>query len=162
VKNMQNAQNMQNELIQLNADYAAAIDDGRWEDWPSFFAEKCFYRITTADNHARGLPAGLVYADSRQMLADRVLSLRKANVFERQSYRHLLSLPRVLADEDGRLKAETGFAVLRTVRTGETSIFVSGRYLDEAQRGADGQLRLSRRDVVCDSQRIDTLLAIPL
>lgn len=153
---------MQNELIQLNADYAAAIDDGRWEDWPGFFAEKCFYRITTADNHARGMPAGLVYADSRQMLADRVLSLRKANVFERQSYRHLVSLPRLLSQDGDRFKAETGFAVLRTVRSGETAIFVSGRYFDEAERGADGQLRLLRRDVVCDSQRIDTLLAIPL
>lgn len=153
---------MQNELIQLNADYAAAIDDSRWEDWPSFFAEKCFYRITTADNHARGLPAGLVYVDSRQMLADRVLSLRKANVFERQAYRHLISLPRIVASEGGHLKAETGFAVLRIMRTGETAIFASGRYFDEAERGANGQLRLTCRDVVCDSQRIDTLLAIPL
>lgn len=153
---------MQNELIQLNAEYAAAIDDGRWEDWPSFFTEKCFYRITTADNHGRGLPAGLVYVDSRQMLADRVLSLRKANVFERQSYRHLISLPRIVSHEGSRIKAETGFAVLRIMRTGETTIFASGRYFDEAERGADGQLRLTRRDVVCDSQRIDTLLAIPL
>lgn len=153
---------MQNELIQLNADYAAAIDDGRWEEWPGFFAEKCFYRITTAQNHAQGLPAGLVYADSRQMLTDRVLSLRKANIFERQTYRHLVSLPRILSTEGDTLKAETGFAVLRTMRTGETAIFASGRYLDQAQRGADGQLRLTRRDVVCDSQRIDTLLAIPL
>ena len=153
---------MQNQLIQLNADYAAAIDDGRWEDWPSFFAERCFYRITTAHNVARGLPAGLVYADTRQMLSDRVLSLRKANIFERQSYRHLLSLPRITEQADGSLKAETGFAVLRIMRTGETEIFVSGRYFDEAQRGEDGQLRLTKRDVVCDSQRIDTLLAIPL
>ena len=153
---------MQNELIQLNADYAAAIDDGRWEDWPGHFTERCFYRITTAQNAARGLPAGLVYADSRQMLADRVLSLRRANIFERQSYRHLVSLPRVLQDDGTTVKAETGFAVLRTMRTGETDIFVSGRYFDEAIREADGQLRLSKRDVVCDSQRIDTLLAIPL
>lgn len=153
---------MQNELIQLNADYAAAIDDNRLEDWPAFFTEECFYRITTAQNHARGLPAGLVYADTRQMLADRVLSLRKANVYERQSYRHLIGLPRVIADQDGTQAVETGFAVLRIMRTGETDVFVSGRYFDEATRGADGKLRLKKRDVVCDSTRIDTLLALPL
>ena len=28
---------MNNDLIQLNADYAAAIDDNRLEDWPGFF-----------------------------------------------------------------------------------------------------------------------------
>lgn len=148
-------------LIALNADYAAAIDDGRLEDWPSFFTEDCFYRITTAQNHARNLPAGLVYADSRQMLRDRILSLRKANVFEPQSYRHLVSLPRVRQD-DGRLaQVETGFAVLRTVRGGVTDIFASGRYLDEVVR--EGQeIKLRKRDVICDSTRIDTLLAIPL
>lgn len=153
---------MQNELIQLNADYAAAIDDNRLEEWPGFFVEQCFYRITTAQNKARNLPAGLVYADSRQMLADRVLSLRKANIFERQSYRHIVGLPRVTSQEGTGVKAETGFAVLRVMRTGETDIFVSGRYFDEAVRDAEGKLRLNKRDVVCDSQRIDTLLALPL
>jgi anthranilate 1,2-dioxygenase small subunit len=153
---------MNNDLIQLNADYAASIDDNRLEDWPGFFVEDCFYRITTAQNHARKLPAGLVYADSRQMLADRVLSLRKANIFERQTYRHLLGLPRVIADDGTCLSAETGFAVLRIMRTGETELFVSGRYFDDVVRGADGSLQLKKRDVVCDSHRIDTLLALPL
>jgi 3-phenylpropionate/cinnamic acid dioxygenase small subunit len=148
-------------LIALNAEYAAALDDDRLEDWPGFFTTDCFYRITTAQNHAQGLPAGLVYADSRQMLADRVLSLRKANVYERQRYRHLLGLPLVRPADAGRTRVETGFAVLRIVRGGGTDVFASGRYLDEVVREGD-QLRLARRDVVCDSSRIDTLLAIPL
>jgi 3-phenylpropionate/cinnamic acid dioxygenase small subunit len=152
---------MHAELIQLNADYAAAIDDDRLEDWPSFFTPDCFYRITTVQNHERKLPAGLVYADSRQMLADRVLSLRKANIYEAQRYRHLVALPRVRADEGDVLRVETGFAVLRVMRSGQTDVFASGRYFDEVRRTADG-LRLQSRDVVCDSNRIDTLLAIPL
>ena len=149
------------DLIALNADYAAAIDDDRLEQWPDFFTTDCFYRITTAPNHARGLQAGLVYADSRQMLADRVLSLRKANVYEAQRYRHLLGLPRVRSEDGHRAQVETGFAVLRIMRTGETTIFASGRYIDEVTR-VDSALRIARRDVVCDSHRIDTLLAIPL
>lgn len=149
------------QLIALNADYAAAIDDNRMEEWPSFFTEACFYRITTANNHAQGLPAGLVYADSRQMLVDRVLSLRKANIYERQAYRHLLGLPRITSDVDGVLQARTSFAALRIMRTGETQIFATGVYLDEVVREGDA-LKLRRRDVICDSQRIDTLLALPL
>lgn len=154
--------NLYNDLLALNADYAAALDDDRLEEWPSFFTEDCFYRITTLQNHERKLPAGLVYADSRQMLADRILSLRKANVYEAQRYRHLLGLPRVREENDGTARVETGFAVLRIMRTGETVIFASGRYLDEVTRDGDGSLRLKQRDVVCDSNRIDTLLAIPL
>jgi 3-phenylpropionate/cinnamic acid dioxygenase small subunit len=153
---------MQHALIAFNGEYAAAIDDDRLEEWPSFFTEDCFYRITNVHNHASGLPAGLIYADSRQMLADRVLSLRRANIFESQRYRHLVGLPRVREDERGVLTAETGFAVLRIVRGGGADVFASGRYLDELVREADGELRLKRRDVVCDSSRIDTLLAIPL
>ncbi len=149
------------QLTALNADYASAIDDNRLEDWPGVFTEVCFYRITTAHNHARGLPAGLVYADSRQMLADRVLSLRKANIYERQTYRHLVGLPRVTGEEGGALQVRTSFAVLRIMRTGETDIFASGVYLDEVVREGDKSL-LQRRDVICDSQRIDTLLALPL
>jgi 3-phenylpropionate/cinnamic acid dioxygenase small subunit len=150
------------DLISFNADYAAAIDDDRLEEWPSFFTEDCFYRITTVQNHRRKLEAGLVYADSRQMLADRILSLRKANVYEAQRYRHLLGLPRVLAQDAGGARVETGFAVLRIMRTGATAIFASGRYLDEVVRIAGQGVRLKKRDVVCDSNRIDTLLAIPL
>jgi len=153
---------MREDLIALNAEYAAALDDDRLEDWPGFFAEQCFYRITTAQNHAQGLQAGLVYCDSRQMLADRVLSLRRANVYERQRYRHLLGLPRVLGTAVGVTSVDTGFAVLRIVRGGTTDVFASGRYLDEVERGPGGSLQLRRRDVVCDSSRIDTLLAVPL
>lgn len=150
------------DLIALNAEYAAALDDDRLEEWPGFFTEDCFYRITTLQNHQQRLEAGLVYIDSRQMLADRILSLRKANVYEAQRYRHLLGLPRVRAQEGATARVETGFAVLRIMRTGETVIFASGRYLDEVDRSPEGVLRLKRRDVVCDSNRIDTLLAIPL
>jgi 3-phenylpropionate/cinnamic acid dioxygenase small subunit len=154
--------NLLTDLIALNAEYAASLDDDRLEDWPTFFTEDCFYRITTLQNHQRGLPAGLVYADSRQMLADRILSLRKANVYEAQRYRHLLGLPRVVEDAGATATVQTGFAVLRIMRTGETVIFASGRYFDEVTRAEDGSLRLKKRDVVCDSNRIDTLLAIPL
>jgi 3-phenylpropionate/cinnamic acid dioxygenase small subunit len=152
---------MQNELIALNAECAAALDDDRLEDWPGFFTQDCFYRITTAQNHAQGLAAGLVYADSRQMLVDRILSLRKANVYEKQRYRHLLGLPLLRKASDGSMRVETGFAVLRIVRGGTTDVFASGRYFDEVVPQGE-ELKLARRDVVCDSSRIDTLLAIPL
>lgn len=149
-------------LMRLQSDVAAAIDDDQWEEWPRFFTETCFYRITTLDNHLRGLEAGLVYADSRQMLVDRILSLRKANIYEKQRYRHLVSVPRIREQSPDVLRTETGFAVLRTVRGGATEAFASGRYLDDLVQDGDGALQLQRRDVVCDSSRIDTLLAIPL
>jgi 3-phenylpropionate/cinnamic acid dioxygenase small subunit len=146
-------------LAALNADYAACLDTDRLEDWPHFFAEQCLYKITSADNLRRGYAAGLIYADSRAMLLDRVASLREANIYERQSYRHIIGLPRLMPGE--AVAAETPFLVVRTMRDGRIDLFASGLYLDRVSDQA-GRLRFSERIVVCDSARIDTLLAIPL
>lgn len=142
----------------LNSDYAACLDADRLEDWPGFFLDRCLYKITTADNHKRGYEAGVIYADSKAMLLDRVAALREANIYERQAYRHIVGMPRLGADGG----AETPFLVVRTMRDGRMDLFAAGRYLDRIDIAADGTLRFAERIVVCDSPRFDTLLAIPL
>ena len=148
-------------VAQINAEYARAIDDDRLEDWPRFFTEPCLYTITTAENHRLNLPAGIIYADSKGMLEDRVAALREANIFERQAYRHLVGLPALIGESDGELRAETPFLVVRIVRDGRMDLFATGRYLDVLVEVGD-TLRFRERVVVCDSSRIDTLLAIPI
>ena len=147
---------------ELIGHYADCIDDDRLEDWPSFFTEDCLYKITTDENHRRGLLAGIVYADSRGMLEDRVAALRRANIYERQAYRHIVGMPSILSDNTDGIRAETPFLVVRTMRTGEMSIFAAGRYLDHVRPDASGKLRFTERLAICDSPRFDTLLAIPL
>lgn len=148
-------------IQKLNAEYARALDDDRLEDWPGFFVEDCLYKITTADNYAQGMEAGLIYADSRAMLQDRVTALRKASVYERQRYRHLLGMPLVVGEEAGAKRTETPFLVVRVMRDGAMDLFACGRYLDCVVE-EDGRTKLKERFVVCDSSRIDTLIAIPL
>jgi 3-phenylpropionate/cinnamic acid dioxygenase small subunit len=148
-------------VVRLNADYARAIDDDRLEDWPAFFTERCVYKITSSDNYRRGLPAGLVYADSRAMLTDRVAALREANIYERQSYRHLVGLPAILGEAEDGARVETPFLVVRIMRDGAMDIFATGRYLDVVVE-VGGELRLRERIVVCDNSRFDTLLALPI
>jgi 3-phenylpropionate/cinnamic acid dioxygenase small subunit len=103
----------------------------------------------------------VIYADSKGMLKDRVTALREANVFERQSYRHLVGLPAIVGERDGAVRAETPFLVVRIMRDGAMALFATGRYLDTLVEDT-GALRFRERVVVCDSSRIDTLLAIPL
>jgi anthranilate 1,2-dioxygenase small subunit len=95
------------------------------------------------------------------MLADRVSALREANIYERQSYRHILGQPSILSEQNGEVRSETSFLVVRILQDGDTDIFASGRYVDLYKVG-DGQVKLNERTVVCDSSRIDTLLALPL
>ncbi len=148
-------------INQLNAEYARCIDDDRIEAWPDFFVAECLYKITTADNHARGREAGLVYADSRAMLQDRVAALREANIYERQRYRHLTGVPSLLSQSDGMVAVEVPFIVIRIMRDGTSEVFATGRYLDQVVE-VTGQLRFRERIVVCDSHRFDTLVALPL
>jgi 3-phenylpropionate/cinnamic acid dioxygenase small subunit len=150
------------EIATLNARCAAVLDTDLLEQWPAFFHEQCLYKVTTADNHAKGYQAGIIYADTQAMLIDRVSALREANIYERQRYRHILGLPLITTQADGSVTAETSFLVVRTMREGQMDVFVVGVYLDRLRRDAEGAWRYAERIVVCDSQRFDTLLAIPL
>jgi anthranilate 1,2-dioxygenase small subunit len=147
------------EVLRLHARYAHALDDDRLEEWPDFFTENGRYRVTTAENEARGLPLAVLYAEGRAMLRDRVASLRHANIYEPQRYRHIVSSVLVEPESSTRMKSTANFLVIRVMENGEAIFFASGRYLD---RIALPELRYEERVVVCDSRRFDTLLAIPL
>jgi len=141
--------------------YARCIDSGNLEAWPDFFEEDCVYKITTADNRAQGLEAGLIFANSRGMLIDRVASLREANIYERHVYRHFLGQPWIVSQNANDVRSETSFFVARIMRDGTTDVYATGQYIDTyTLTGTEPKLR--ERIVVCDSSRFDTLLALPL
>jgi anthranilate 1,2-dioxygenase small subunit len=148
-------------ILTLQAAYIRCIDSGRLEEWPDFFLDRCLYKVTTAENHRNSFEAGVIYADSKNMLVDRVAALRVANVYEKQSYRHVLGLPTITQNGGAEAKSETPFLVVRVMHDGQTDLFASGVYLD-TYRTAGSDLKFVQRIVVCDSSRIDTLLALPL
>ncbi|MDE2160978.1 MAG: nuclear transport factor 2 family protein [Burkholderiales bacterium] len=150
------------EICAFHARYAHAIDSDALEQWPAFFTERCSYRITNAANEAEGLPAGIVWADSRAMLEDRVAALRLANIYERQRYRHLIGMPVPGRFDARQAHADTPFMVARIMHTGATTLFATGVYRDVFERDGDGGLKLAQRVAVCDSIATDTLLALPL
>lgn len=156
-----NELSLRDRLIDLNAAYVDCIDADDLEQWPAHFAPECLYCVTSADNDREGLVAGLMYATTRAMLEDRVAALRHANVYERQRYRHMVGLPKVLS-ADGRLvECQVPFLVVRIVQDDETFLYATGLYKDLVEV-ADERLLFRRRVVVCDSRRFDTLLAVPL
>jgi 3-phenylpropionate/cinnamic acid dioxygenase small subunit len=148
-------------LVELNAVYARVIDTEQFEEWPKLFHDPCLYKLTTADNVAKGLEGGLIYADTRGMLEDRISSLRKVNIYERQRYRHIVSLPVVLGESGGTADVETPFLIVRIMRDGTMDIIATGCYRDKVKPDAAGALKFQERIVVCDGQRFDTLVAIP-
>jgi 3-phenylpropionate/cinnamic acid dioxygenase small subunit len=144
----------------LHARYAQALDADRLEDWPQLFTENGTYRIATAENEERGLPLPVLYAEGRPMLRDRVASLRHANIYEPQRYRHLVSSILVERIDEQTASSVANFLVVRIMQDGANLLFASGRYLDRIALAPEP--RYAERIVVCDSRRFDTLLAIPL
>jgi 3-phenylpropionate/cinnamic acid dioxygenase small subunit len=148
-------------IVELNAAYARVIDNEQFEEWPKLFHDPCLYKVTTAENLARGLEGGLIYADTRGMLEDRISSLRNVNIYEQQRYRHIVGLPVVLGQANGTAEVETPFLIVRIMREGAMDVFVTGCYRDKVKPDAQGALRFAERIVVCDGRRFDTLVAIP-
>jgi 3-phenylpropionate/cinnamic acid dioxygenase small subunit len=149
------------ELQDLYTAYAACLDTDALEEWPEFFTEDCHYRITSAENYEAGMPLGLIYATSKNMLHDRVSALREANIYEPQRYRHLISGIAIDRDESNALDLSASFLVVRTMQNGEMTLFAAGRYLDHVVQRGDAW-KFARKLVLLDSRRIDTLLALPL
>jgi 3-phenylpropionate/cinnamic acid dioxygenase small subunit len=150
---------LREDVESLHARYAHALDEDRLEDWPNFFTEDGVYRIATAENEARGLPAPILFAQGRAMLRDRVASLRHANIYEPQRYRHIVSSVLLGEPAGDTVTVKSNFLVIRVMENGETTMFASGVYRD---RISLPKMQYAERVVVCDSRRFDTLLAIPL
>jgi anthranilate 1,2-dioxygenase small subunit len=148
-------------IHELIADYAGLIDEDRLEEWPDLFSDPCRYLIISRANHAAGMRQGVMYAASRGMLLDRVFSLRRANIFEPHRYRHVVGPVRLKAVEGSIAVVHSNFMAARIMHDGTTTLFATGRYLDRIDISCI-PFRFSERIVVLDSDKIDTLLAIPL
>jgi 3-phenylpropionate/cinnamic acid dioxygenase small subunit len=153
--------NTRRRVEQLLAHYVEIIDDDRLEEWPDLFVENCRYLITSAESYAAKLPHGVIYADSRAMLHDRILALRDANIYEAQHYRHVVGPVWIEDEAAGIAAARSHFLVVRTMHDGDATLFASGVYRDRVDIATE-PYRFIERIVVLDSHKIDTLLAIPL
>ena len=145
-------------VYDLFAEYGALIDLAKFDDWLDLFADECNYQILPWENFDRGLPAALVFCDSRAVLEDRLRALREANKYNIHTDRHLIGLPRIL--DDG-IAAEAPFVVYQTDQEGETRLFATGLYRDRLQL-VGSRLKIRDKLVLLDTFAVPTLLATPL
>jgi anthranilate 1,2-dioxygenase small subunit len=145
----------------LYAEYAQTIDDDRLEEWPEFFVDDGKYRVTTRENHGRGLALAMMYCDGRGMMSDRISALRLANIYEPHVYCHLTSCVRIVDCKPGETRAQANFTVIRTMQEGDQTIFACGRTYDRIVE-MEERLLFKDRLVVLDSRQVDTLLVIPI
>ena len=157
---------MQQQLLQmqvdrLNADYAAALDEKRFEEWPEFFVEDGRYKVQARENFDRGLPLALIALESKGMMKDRVYGVTQTIYHAPYYMRHVVGPARVLGEVEGRVMAQASYAVFRT-RPGDSSeVYNVGRYIDELVR-TEGGMKFASRLCVYDSEMILNSLIYPV
>ena len=149
------------EINRLNADYAAALDEKRFDDWPEFFTEDGRYQVQARENFDRKLPLSLMALESKGMMKDRVYGITQTIYHGPYYTRHVVGPVRVLGEEGGVIRAEASYAVFRTKPGNVSEVYNVGRYIDDIVRNNAGLLFASRR-CVYDSEMILNSLIYPV
>ncbi len=149
------------ELLALYADYALALEERRFEDWPGFFTESCVYEVQSRENRELDLPGALIMCDTRGMIEDRIAVLRDTLTYPYLHIRYMVANLRVLEAAEDFWRTSASYLVLHSTEEGETRIYSTGKYEDEIVR-EHGALRFRKKIVVADTFAIDNLLAVPL
>jgi anthranilate 1,2-dioxygenase small subunit len=148
-------------LIDLFARYGALIDAGQYDEWLQLFAEECRYQVLPRENFERGLPAALIFCNTRAMLEDRIRALLEANKYNIHTDRHLIGLPHFVAAEGDGISVEAPFAVFQSDQEGESRLFATGLYRDRLIRSPGG-FAIRDKLVLLDTFAVPSLLATPL
>lgn len=149
------------EIVSLYAEYAACIDDERFDDWPGFFTEDCVYRVIPRENHAAGYPLATISLKGTAGLRDRVYGVTSTLFHAPYYQRHIIGLPRILGVDGDEIRVEANYLVVRTKRDEPSDIFNTGRYIDRVVKTADG-LRFKEKLCVFDSELIPNSLIYPI
>jgi len=152
---------LQMQVDRLNADYAAALDEKRFEEWPEFFVEDGCYKVQARENFDRGLPLALIALESRGMMKDRVYGVTQTIYHGPYYTRHVVSPARILSQEGDTIRAEANYAVFRTKPGSVSEVYNVGRYIDELTQ-KDGSLKFRSRLCVYDSEMILNSLIYPV
>ena len=152
---------LHHQIDQLNATYAAALDEKRFDDWPLFFTEDGHYKVQARENFDRGLPLALIALESRGMMKDRVYGITQTIYHGPYYMRHIVSPARITLIESDVVHAETNYAVFRTKSGSVSEVYNVGRYIDEIIKKSDSW-KFKSRLCVYDSEMILNSLIYPI
>ena len=148
-------------LVQLHADYAAAVDSGDWDQWPAFFTEHGLYKLQPRENHERGFPLCTLAFDGQAAMRDRVYGIRETLFHDPYYQRHVVGAPVIRGMGDEGIRCESNYAVLRTKLNGLSTVFNVGRYLDRVVQTPAG-LKFAERMAIYDSEMIPNSIIYPI
>ena len=155
-------------IAQLYAQYAAALDERRYEDWIGLFAETCSYRLQPRENFDRNLPLCTLSFESKGMLRDRIYGIENTLFHQPYYQRHVIGPLQIGAVEAAgeaaaadHWRVQANYSVFRTRRNELSEVFNVGRYIDTVARNGDRWLFVDKL-VVFDSEMIPNSIIYPI
>ena len=145
----------------LFADYGACLDSDRLEDWLELFAEDCVYQIVPRENVDLGLPVTLMLCENKDMLRDRIVSLREANEYSVHTDKHVISNVRIKGPANGGFAVEANYAMFQADNEGNGSLYSFGTYVDEVVLDGD-TAKFRNKTVIVDNWSIPHMLSTPI
>lgn len=145
----------------LYNDYAACVDNTKFEQWPDFFTDDCRYRIVSRENFDSGSRMSTLSLDSKAMLLDRVYGMNDTILHVPYYQRHVISPPRLHSIEGNVIRSEANYVVLRSRTDYFSEVFNTGRYLDVIIKEND-TLRFKERTCVFDGDLVPNSIIYPL
>jgi anthranilate 1,2-dioxygenase small subunit len=149
-------------IADFHAAYAAELDRGDVENWPSFFTDDANYRVIARDNHEAGLPLCLMSCEGIGMIRDRAYAIKHTEMYAPRYVLHHVSLLRVTGLDSGHASAEANFLVHETLVDEPTTLLMAGRYEDTFRLMPDGTLKLAGRTCIFDSVLVSNCIVFPV
>lgn len=151
---------MLTKIVEFLSAHARALDAADFDTWMASFEEDASYTVISAENLKLGLNMPLLSASNKNMIRDRILSLREANVYNIHTDHHVLGLPTVSQAGD-KVQVNTPLVVHQIDQDGVATLYCIGRYLDELSVSEDA-ITIRKRDVVFENFGVLRLLATPI
>jgi anthranilate 1,2-dioxygenase small subunit len=145
----------------LLADYAYLLDQDKLEDWVDCFEDAGTYKVITSESFDAGMPAGMIYCDTKDMIRDRILYVRDASVANVHRDRHFLGQPRITETSEGSYQVVTNFIVYQSEPDRESRVFCLGRY-ESTIIAVNGSFKIKDQIVVLDNDSVTPLIATPI
>ena len=145
----------------LFADYGAYLDSDQLEDWLELFVEDCVYKIVPRENVDLGLPVTLMLCENKNMLRDRIVSLREANEYSVHTDKHVISNVRVKGPANDGFAVEANYAMFQADNEGNGSLYSFGTYIDEVVLDDDAA-KFRSKMVIVDNWSIPHMLSTPI
>jgi anthranilate 1,2-dioxygenase small subunit len=147
-------------IAQFLSIHAQLLDERNFDAWLDGFHENARYRVISAENLLLGLDMPLLLANNKNMLRDRIVSLREANVYNLHYDHHLLGLP-VIKRLGDVVQVVTPITIHQIDQNGIAELYCIGRYKDELICDSEA-IAIMRRDVIYENFGVLRLLSTPL